>query len=455
MESRDEFENRIKYYRDCLDRLPRYGEALDLTLMEYDSLDDTDRVFLHVYAPVITMYAGWILEKAEMDGRERIYFLGRDGRPIYLAALKLKEKLNSNIDIRYLKISRYALRTAEYALSDTDIPSSVCKGGIDVTFNKIMKRANLTDEETSDISDKAGFINREDRQLSNFEIRRLRKKLKNIPEFSEYVRSHCDEQYRSITVYFRQEGLYDNVDYCIADSGWLGTVQESLNRLLSHEDKNRKTVKGYYFGLYDLPKSAHVSDYKSFYLRPWRDVRRKIYFSICLFETVCTATDGMTVGYKEREERYIPIENEHGNPNRDMILRNEELLQKYLDKYSLSENVSLKEMMNVTGKLLSQHMGNPTIMETELFGRLKFCDDVVENVLQDVAAKWVKSDIDNNMFLKKLLIKTGIVKTNVRESGWPEGSIVNAGISVKSALFNERLYKKLMYIRKVAGLRDK
>ena len=61
------------------------------------------------------------------------------------------------------------------------------------------------------------------------------------------------------------------------------------------------------------------------------------------------------------------------------------------------------------------------------------------------------AELKKQGFLRKVTIKFFNSKEKLHESGWPEGSIVNLlGNSVicRWALFNERLYKRGMYVRK-------
>ena len=120
MDAEGKFRKRIRYYGSCLIDIPTYKDALDKCLSEYKEYTDEQIIFLHVYAPVISMYAEWILRDASEKGIKRLYFLARDARPVYIAAKALDERMGTGIEIRYLKVSRYSIRRAEHYLPDTD-----------------------------------------------------------------------------------------------------------------------------------------------------------------------------------------------------------------------------------------------------------------------------------------------------------------------------------------------
>ena len=89
--------------------------------------------------------------------KKRLYFLARDGYQMYLAAQQLCKQYDLDIECRYLKVSRYAVRVPEYHLLGERCLERICVGGIDVTFEKIMQRAALTDKEAEEIAALAGY----------------------------------------------------------------------------------------------------------------------------------------------------------------------------------------------------------------------------------------------------------------------------------------------------------
>lgn len=448
-----------------------------------------DEVFIHVWMPVITEYVEWVLEEAIKSGKKRLYFLARDGYMMYLLAEKLVSARKLDLEIRYLKISRYAIRNAEYFFIGKDALDTLCVGGIDITFEKIMKRANLTEEEALHIARLAGRMETYKTPLNYRQLQKLKEDLSRIEQLFIYIKEHLKSCYETMAAYLRQEGLLEPIQYALVDSGWVGSLQLSLQRVLAHEASRDIRLQGYYFGIYERPKGTDAEQYKAFYFDE-KQVRRKIRFSNCLFETVVSAPEGMTCGYGMQSQNpvYIALESEVKNPNADVMKSFYKLLSEYASDYietvyaesaanitSATESLessavtessvvlensednltaihrSKKKSVRFVSSLLEPMMGNPTRQEARAFGELLFCDDVLELNLQPVAAEWDEEQLRENRFLNKLLIKLNLKSANLHESAWPEGSIAGLGIKTDANMRQERLYKSLMYMRKAVG----
>ncbi|MCM1201371.1 MAG: hypothetical protein NC312_09080 [Bacteroides fragilis] len=423
-----------------------------------------EEVFLHVWLPVITEYVEWVLENAVKSGKKRLYFLARDGYMMYLLAEKLIKAGNLEIEIRYLKVSRYAIRNAEYYFNGKDALETLCAGGIDITFEKIMKRANLTEEEALHIAGLAGRTETYQKALNHRQLHELKKELSRIDRLFFYIKKHAEICYETTAAYLRQEGLLEKIPYALVDSGWVGSLQLSIQRVLMHAASENIRLEGYYFGIYERPKGTGAEQYKAFYFGE-KQVRRKVRFSNCLFETVFSAPEGMTCGYAVKPESmkiqspvYAAWESGTENPNAEVIERFAKLLSEYASAYTeaAAESQSAiyrdkRARIRFVGNLIRPMMGNPVREEARAFGEMLFCDDVLELRLQPVAARWDEEELRRNRFFNKLLIRLNLKPDILRESAWPEGSIAVLGIRTAENIRQERLYKRLMYLRKAVG----
>jgi predicted HAD superfamily hydrolase len=63
-----------------------------------------------VAAPILTAYTIWILQQAKVKQLARIYFLARDGEMLLKIAKELAPKIYPEVELRYLYVSRQALR---------------------------------------------------------------------------------------------------------------------------------------------------------------------------------------------------------------------------------------------------------------------------------------------------------------------------------------------------------
>lgn len=468
LESQEEYQKRLEYYRSVLQRNRLHMRAVDSVKQpsavwaaksDMTTWHVRAEVFLYVWLPALTEYVEWVLEEAIRNEKRRLYFLARDGYMMYLMAKKLVDTRGIDLDIRYLKISRYSIRSAEYYFAGKAALDTLCVGGIDISFEKIMKRANLTEEEALHIARLAGYTENYRTVLSYRQLCGLKKELSQIGQLFDYIKQHARNRYNTTVSYLRQEGLLEETSYALVDSGWVGTLQLSLQRVLEHEKAGKVRLQGYYFGLYARPEGTTAAQYRAFYFGE-KEVLRKIRFSNCLFETVFSAPEGMTCGYRlkewERQEPvYEAVESDSRNPNADVMEHFAKLLMQYATCYGTADDgmgaVPHKKRVGFVESLLKFMMGKPTQREADAFGELLFCDDVLELQLQPVAAWWDEEELYKQRFFNKILIKMNLKSDILHESGWAEGSITRLGKKAGNHMRQERIYKSFMYLRKAIG----
>lgn len=447
-------EKRFKLYEDILTEMPGCRSAVQ-RLKEEDSLSADTRLYLYTFVPAILEFVNWTLEQAVRAGKHRLYFLSRDGYQMYLTAQHLIQQKKLPVECRYLHVSRYCLRIPEYHLDLRKGMDRMCVGGIDVTLEQILKRGGLTKEEAEEIAGLMGWQDRYREILNYSQIQGLKPILLRQERLLEYITSHSGQAYESTIGYLEQEGLLSDISYAIVDSGWVGTLQQSLQTLV-YSRRPDISVEGYYFGLYELPGEADPKAYHGFYFTPCTGLKRKAHFCNSLFEAVCSAEEGMTVGYMRKGCQYMPVLESFGNPNREQLKRNQEALQAFLVCYD-SENRQNEDQRGsaILERVFTKLMSRPSELEVMAFGNNLFTDGVRETSLQRTAAKLSEKEIRDQRLLNRLLIMAGIKKSTIRESAWIEGSIVKCGMqeekfrpSVRTSLRHVCLYKYFIYGRK-------
>lgn len=431
-------------YVEVLAKNPDYYRAFERCLEE--DYDSEQIMYLEVFAPVLIEFVKWVLNRAVEDGRKRLYFLARDSYQMYIAAKCLCNRNNLDIDCRYLSVSRYAIRLPEYRILGDKCLDKICTGGIDVTFEKVMMRGGLGREQGLEIAGECGYKDRYTEVLNYNQVMELKGVLANSKRFLEYINGYSEYAYPAAIGYLCQEGLMDDVDYALVDSGWVGTLQQSIKRLVRTVNPD-KDVTGYYFGLYEIPADESTDSYKGFYFEPGNHIRRKVHFSNSLFEGVFSAPEGMTHHYEEHNGRFHPVFDMKKNPNSEFIEKNTRALENLLEFYECGSGIDNIDM-NMVKKLLAMFMGNPGMEEVAVYGSLMFSDDVLEGSMQSISAKLNQEEIARQRILNKTLIMTGLKKGVIHESAWIEGSIVRNGVKVKSNLRHARMYKYFVYIRK-------
>lgn len=444
---------RIAAYLEILKTEPLLYMTAQKLMMADSHVTFEQAVYDTVFAPVLFCFVNWVLEEARKKGIKRLYFLARDGYQMYLVADALCKEAGDEIECRYLYGSRYAWRIPQFALEGELCLDKICLGGIDVTFEKVMKRGNLTDEEALAVAEELGFVERYQIPLSYYEVQQLKQPLRVSSQFLSYVYTHSKEAYAETLGYLKQEGLFDETSYAIVDSGWTGSMQRTLRQLLQNAGF-KKRIRGFYFGLYELPPSEEIDSYYTYYFGPKGGIRKKVYFSNCLYETVYSAPHGMTVGYEDKDGSYMPVFGGAGNLNQrqmeQILIWLEIFLAAYQEKRKehLRQPMKISETKQMVCRLLSRLMGTPIKDEVESYGTLLFSDDVTEDDAQEVAATLSLEELKNHRFLNKACIMLGVKKGMIRDSAWPEGSVVKNGSRIKSGLRHTALYKYVLYIRK-------
>lgn len=441
-----------------LQQAPQIRDAIEQLLQEHRELTDWELQFLMVFTPAIVGFVDWVLEEAQKAGKACLYFLARDGYLLYQVARELASQKGVGLELKYLKVSRQSLRSAQYHLQRAECLDYLCTGGIDITFEKIMKRAGVSEEVAVQTAYRVGYADRYREVLNYGMILELKSVLKNDNTFLSEVYRIAKEKYPNTMGYLRQEGLLEGDNYGLVDTGWIGTLQKTLEQLVASERTGQKLPRmdGYYFGLYEIPRDMDVTKYHAYYFEPWNYIRRKVYFANSLMEAVISAPHGMTMEYcccKKEKNRYEAQETEDCNPNADRILREAELLKLFLVRYRNS-NRNRRLEISVLEKLFCLFMAKPQIEEVEFWGGFQFCDDVLEGQMQCVAVRLSEQEIKKQWFVNKLRVIMGKKKEEIHESAWLEGSIVRMGTHVGRNLRHVRFYKYILYMRKAWKQRE-
>lgn len=384
-------------------------------------------------------------------GITRLYFLARDGYQFYQCAINFCKEWKIDLECRYLECSRYSLRIPMFAQMGESALDYICLGGMNVTFQKVMARAGIEGEEAQQMGNLLGFGTKMEVPMSYQQVQSLKKVLKACAPFMERMKEISRKAYPAAEAYLRQEGLFEDVEYALVDSGWTGSMQLVLQQMLEIGG-SRQRLKGFYWGLYELPAETAKEEYYAYYFKPTGDFRKKVYFSNCLFETVFSAPHGMTISYEIINGAARSCYDSQWGSNSGHIEAQSEFIQKYVEIAGIKikdwkEKDALKTSA-VIYKLLKSFMGQPDMEEALWYGSYEFSDDVLEKCQRPVADKLNKKELKNNHAISKLLRMYGVKKATIQESAWYEASAVLSGSSWQWHQKQYRLYKYLVYIRK-------
>ena len=451
-------QDRIDQYLNILEKEPALLKPAQNTLQKFE--ETADRMYAVTFAPVIINFVLWVLKSAEQQGIKRLYFLSRDAYPMYLAAKELlkKESLGIEIDIRYLRVSRYSLRIPEYHLLGEQCLDRIFLSGIDISMYQILNRAQLSEEEMIQVCRELQYEKDLRDILNRAEILQLKERTMDackigVCSLLSMVYRHSKECFDNTLGYLSQEGMLDDVRYAVVDSGWVGSIQKSLQNLLATAKPDIK-VYGYYFGLYELPEDTRGCEYKAFYFMPKGSISRKTKFSNCLFEVVYSEPCGMVKYYDRSEKLYVPVLSAVESPNEGQLKNNEKVLKTFIGEL-IKEQAVLKEQfkqmnketVKVVEKLFSRLMAHPSKWEASYYGGQMFSDDLADEHMRKTANELSQQEIRDLRALSKIKIMLGLSKKVIHESAWIEGTIVNGKENIAVNLWSAHIAKTLTYMR--------
>ena len=449
---RDDHNKRMGEYSKILDHYPELSSKIKALPEEYVSA----KFYLMTFTPILFSFVSFVIEDANKKGLDRLYFLSRDGYQMYLIAKRIVKLLGFEIECRYLKVSRYSMRVPGYHLDIDKAIESLCTSGIDVTLKRILKRGALTEEECFEVLCELGLSDNKDKTLKYAEVMAFKDVLKKSDKLRKYISTHSKDAYDSAFAYLEQEGLLEG-DYAIVDSGWVGTLQLSIERLLRSKGADIR-VGGYYFGMYEYPAEIKADrtrkdKFNTFFFSPTKGLSRKRIFSNSLFEAVVTAPAGMVTGYKTIEDGTVKeIENALDPVAVATVGKRIDALKYLLEMLSSVPDINTKDVRKIIYLLMS----DPTEIELEAFGNISFSDDINDIGRSTVAAKMSVAELKAQRFLSRLLIVKGIKKVDLKESAWIEGSAVRAeqeNLGAKNSFKAERELRHIRFCKSMTYLR--
>ena len=442
-----------------IDRFQKYRKLLKkekIYCPEIQQVVESDNKFAgagtFVLGPMVNSFVVWVLQEAVKTGKKRLYFLARDGYFMYHVAKIYVEKLQLPIDCRYVSCSRYSLRIPMYHLDIDDAMDYICRDSIDLNFTRLLNRAGLAPEEQEEVLKAIGESGKEKDIIPYAQLPQIKEKLCRCDVFMQYMLQHSKEAMPALQGYLKQEGFLDGVADAIVDSGWVGSMQKTLNQMLDTMGR-KQPLEGYYWGLYQLPAGVDRKSYHCYYFSPEGQLTRKVNFNNNLFETIFSAPHGMTLRYEEKEGQYIPVYDGVSNEKKANMQELEDVLLHYT-KNAVEQRVCLEESdsqreKKAMKKLLKLFMSNPTKDEAETYGGLIFCDDVLEYGDRQLAAVMDEKELSDNHVINKVMILLGIRKKDIKESAWYEGSVIRCAKRPTYHMVQYGIYKYLLYIRQM------
>lgn len=268
-----------------------------------------------VAAPALVGFVLWLLQRASDEGRQRLYFLSRDGQILLKVAEALAPALDLDLELRYLRVSR---QTTNLAATFEIVPEQidwVFRDAPELTIGELLERFDLRwDEAEPFLTDDVAAVGPSGpAQACSIALRQL---LLEGPEpLRELLRERASTRRQVVSTYLEQEGFGDGVPFGIVDFGGVGSQIRSIFDLA--RDLGAPEPTAYLVGL-DDPRDAglHVENESPPWLgatRTWLyDHRRNLGWRRqrgfgTLFQVFCACDHGTVVGYEPKADEIAAV----------------------------------------------------------------------------------------------------------------------------------------------------
>ncbi|MFA9463368.1 MAG: hypothetical protein ACERKN_03640 [Velocimicrobium sp.] len=394
-----------------------------------------EQTVLCVSGPMLISYAIWIIKEAKRKEIKRLFFIARDGLIICKIVSYFSKQLDLNIQCNYLYCSRYAMKLPVYYINQELGFDLIFSGGSRVSLNSILKRINFDKQQQKSIISAINYTEEQcNTVLNNVGIKEIRTTLIKCKEFINELNILAKNSYENITKYFLQEGLVEEKIY-IVDSGWRGNIQNSISVILKSLNANIE-VEGFYFGL----EKFHVNQtYNCFYFSPIKHPFRILHFNYNVFENFCSASHGMTVGYKQKNNSVEPILKEIFIKEKFVEIQ-EKMIFKMIDKITIDSKIieiDNEKLMKSYEKNMILFINNPTKYEVSYWGNVGYCEDDSESYFVKLAEEIPKFESYHYLLIRRLYerVFTKKRKRMISESMWIKGSFVNYNFLLKKWIY--------------------
>ena len=352
----------------------------------------------NVIAPVFFGFVHWVLQEAQKQGIQRLYFMARDGQILYKIAQIICRKWGYTIDCRYFYGSRQSLH----------FPSIQAIGAVEQTWifdnpeflsvRVVCERVNLRPEQIADSLTQHGFLpERWDENLTDPELTALQAAFQE-PAIHELIVELAASYREKALGYFKQEGMGDGVPFATVDTGWTGKTQRSLSRILAAGNMYPPTgLQGYFFGLTTSHLAFPTDRLNSYFMEPTCTTERRLLCDSQIIELFLTADHGTTLRYEQQGDRYFPVLKAEKNEKaiqwgvlvqHEAILTFAELLTDNLQP----DDCKPEYFERVTEAMLTTFIHTPNKEEAEAFGTQSFSQHQSESKFYDLAPAYTLAD---------------------------------------------------------------
>jgi len=268
--------------------------------------------------PILWGFVSWVLKESIHRKIRRLYFVARDGQILYEIAARLCSDAGYPIELRYLYGSRQAWHLPGLnGITSSDLHWITVKDPF-LSLRVVASRLNLEPVFlAAQLCNDGLVIENPDKELSSRDIARLKQVLLHSTRLQDLILVQSEKSLQAVSGYLYQEGLCDDIDWALVDSGWNGRLQNSLSSILKKMGRDGNLF-GFYLGL--LSPVTPVGSKEGYLFSTQAPVSHRSLGAslIYLLELIMSADHGITRSYSlDRNGRWIP---ELSDPGKEMFM---------------------------------------------------------------------------------------------------------------------------------------
>lgn len=383
----------------------------------------------NVIAPLLVSYVAWVVEDAQKNNIEKLYFVSRDGQILHKIAQELSQYI-SVPECHYLYGSRQAWFLPSVFEVNRHHLSWLIRTNQSVVLRHLLKKLQIEPNEIEDWLSQYKLDGQLlDKELDKSEIERFWQLIEN-PDVTNLISQKAKKARETALQYFKQEGLCSDNSWAIVDIGWRLTCQKSLKQIIQQSGYDND-VKGYYFGVYqDRLTTTQVGNYRAFLIQDGV-IGKKNGSADCILKEVAVIEEIFTranhrsvIGYQEKNGKILPIfrSGRDNFQDLDFIETIHEIVLKYADEIGKTGllNNHLDEFKRCAVNNAIKFFSNPSSSDVRPIAQRLTSDDQNESRLRPLVRPINLKDF---MYVTARFLRLTNSRDYAKSYDWREGSI--------------------------------
>lgn len=344
--------NKVEKY--ILNKISEYKNKIDLScvvgLMRYSRLCNESKessinsISADFMTPIYTSYILDVLNQSISDNIKRLYFLSRDGWILKQIA-DLLSFYYPTIELKFLYVSRKSLYLP--SLEKFTIEELKEYWGGDFSHSSYSQLINYFKIDSILIDNEIPTVDKD--SLKNSKTEDALVSIIDNSDLKGRIMKVSRSEREMIMTYFKQEGLFDNIDYAFVDIGWKGSGLYAINKLL------RKRVRCFYWGTFKEYRNKYSCIFNTFNY----NMRLPLYLITLMEDFFSSSPLLSTVGYENNSKIKPIFDIESAINNENVILSNSSSIQLFINglkDMNLVDAYIINEVSNIALSIIKNHI---------------------------------------------------------------------------------------------------